>query len=96
MSIKYGEYFIMQTVYIFLTILGIFIALAYLKNPTDLRMLFIIGFGTWIALILFIIILIGASKAGFIRDPSSVWFLPKMLNTLCGIAYYVCTLNGHS
>lgn len=96
MSIKYGEYLIFQTVYIFLTILAIFFVLAFLKNPTDIKTLMIIGFGTWIALLIFVALLVGATKAGFIRNPSSVWFLPKTLNTLCGIAYYVCTLNGHS
>ena len=67
-----------------------------MKNPVDLKTLMVVAVGTWIALFLFIAILVGATKAGFIRNPSSVWCLPKTLNTHYEVSYYVCTMNGIS
>jgi hypothetical protein len=56
-----------------------FFVLVYFKAEADLRMLVILGFGTWIALIIFILLLGLANKYGIVRNPGAIWCLPPIV-----------------
>ncbi len=80
MSIKYAEYAFWQTIYIILMIGASFFVLVYFKAEADLKIFVMLGFGTWIALILFILVLGLANKYGLIRNPGAIWALPPVVS----------------